>query len=277
MGLGNGKKNAGNQGSNFSYELKSLLQLQNIANTLSGSLPPGGVATEATLQAVSNTLLNLLAENKLDFELKSVVDTVTGDVYQLRGTLDEETGIFSWDYIDATGAVVVPANPVRFLNPDGLLTAIETELLNIGITLDAIQVEQLAQGLSLDLIVTNTLNTANGITAANVSLNDIENELIALNNTAGTLATQATLNALLTAFNAEDFATETTLDAQASDVAKLVGFAIGEYDEIDVTYIAAGNGAGEVGTVVYSFAAAPVATLTLTYDASNRLINVIKS
>lgn len=251
--------------------------LKNVASLLTTGAPPGsGLATEATLLTVANTLSQILVEDQLDFELKAVEDA-NGDIYQLRGVLNEATGTYVWDYIDSSGAVASPVLPVQFVNLSGLLGAIQAELLDIGITLDAIQVEQLAQGLSLDSVVTNTLNTANGITAANVSLNDIENELIALNNTAGTLATQATLNALLTAFNAEDFATETTLDAQASDVAKLVGFAIGEYDEIDITYIAAGNGVGEVGTVVYSLAAAPVATLTLTYDASNRLINVTKS
>lgn len=50
-----------------------------------------------------------------------------------------------------------------------------------------------------------------------------------------------------------------------------------QYDEIDLTYIVAGNGAGEVGTVIYKLATATIATLTLSYDASNRLIQVLKS
>lgn len=49
------------------------------------------------------------------------------------------------------------------------------------------------------------------------------------------------------------------------------------YNEIDLTYITSGNGTGQVGTAVYKLAAATVATLTLTYDASNRLSTVVKS
>lgn len=50
-----------------------------------------------------------------------------------------------------------------------------------------------------------------------------------------------------------------------------------EYDEIDLTYIVAGNGSGEVGVVVYKLAGNTIATLTLAYDASNRLTQVVKS
>jgi hypothetical protein len=50
-----------------------------------------------------------------------------------------------------------------------------------------------------------------------------------------------------------------------------------KYDSIALTYIPSGNGAGQVGTVTYSLASAPIATLTLTYDASNRVINVARS
>lgn len=49
------------------------------------------------------------------------------------------------------------------------------------------------------------------------------------------------------------------------------------YDEIDLTYIVSGNGTGEIGTAVYKNSGTTVATLTLTYDASNNLTNVSKS
>ncbi len=51
----------------------------------------------------------------------------------------------------------------------------------------------------------------------------------------------------------------------------------GPYDEITLTYIVAGDGAGEIGTAVYKQNSTTVGTLTLTYDTSNRLINVIRS
>jgi hypothetical protein len=49
------------------------------------------------------------------------------------------------------------------------------------------------------------------------------------------------------------------------------------YDSIALTYVNAGNGVGEIETVTYKFGVATVATLTLSYDGSNRLINVVKS
>jgi hypothetical protein len=274
----------GNRGNDLSFRSKVLRGLAAIAGNTGAT---GLLNQEITQLAVLNTLQNLLAENKLDFEIKSVKDA-NGDIFQLRGTLDEETGVFTWDYIDAEGnaysALNQPGGPqgsVEFLNPDGLLSAILIELEAFNdkfiteVDDDAIAVEQELptninllygayegegteweriqtdgngqlkgiqdiitelQGINLDtnglnqedtqvlvkavldVIQTNTLNTANGITTANVTLNDIENELIALNNTAGTLATQATLNALLTAFNAEDFATSAKQDTLLSNI-----------------------------------------------------------
>jgi len=50
-----------------------------------------------------------------------------------------------------------------------------------------------------------------------------------------------------------------------------------EYNEIVLTYIAAGNGAGEIETAVFKNNGTTVATLTLTYNASNKLSSVVKS
>lgn len=49
------------------------------------------------------------------------------------------------------------------------------------------------------------------------------------------------------------------------------------FDEIDLTYITSGNGTGSIGTAVYKLASSTVKTLTLTYDASNRLSTVVAS
>ena len=49
------------------------------------------------------------------------------------------------------------------------------------------------------------------------------------------------------------------------------------YDEIALTYITSGNGVGEIGTVTYKNQSVVVATLTLTYDSSNRLISTVRS
>jgi len=49
------------------------------------------------------------------------------------------------------------------------------------------------------------------------------------------------------------------------------------YDEQVLTYVASGNGVGEIQTVVYKLATVTVKTLTLTYDVSNRLSGVVAS
>lgn len=69
------------------------------------------------------------------------------------------------------------------------------------------------------------------------------------------------------------FATETTL-------AKMIGFEIGAYDYIALTYVSAGNGAGEIETVVYKTggsAGTITATLTLAYDANNNITSITKT
>lgn len=58
------------------------------------------------------------------------------------------------------------------------------------------------------------------------------------------------------------------------------GLEIPEHDYIAVTYVAAGNGAGEIETVTFKLGGSggsTVATLTLAYDANNKLSTVTKS
>lgn len=65
---------------------------------------------------------------------------------------------------------------------------------------------------------------------------------------------------------------------QAQRVKQIAGALITEpYDEIALTYITSGNGTGEIGTATYKNASVTVGTLTLSYDSSNRLINVLRS
>jgi len=49
------------------------------------------------------------------------------------------------------------------------------------------------------------------------------------------------------------------------------------YDNLVLTYVVAGNGTGEIETVTYRQGVATVATLTLTYDTSNRILTVTRS
>lgn len=52
------------------------------------------------------------------------------------------------------------------------------------------------------------------------------------------------------------------------------------YDSIELTYVTAGNGLGEIETVTYKqggTGGTQVALLTLSYDASNNLISVVRT
>jgi len=71
--------------------------------------------------------------------------------------------------------------------------------------------------------------------------------------------------------------TETKQDNTITELKNILGFQIPFYDEIVITYVAAGNGAGEIETVVYKLATSTVATLTLSYNASNELSGILKS
>lgn len=329
--------------------------LKNVASLLTTGAPPGsGLATEATLLTVANTLSQILVEDQLDFELKAVEDA-NGDIYQLRGVLDEATGTYVWDYIDSSGAVASPVLPVQFVNLSGLLGAIESELVTLNATDFATAANQALAIAELQTLVTQTSDVATETTLAAFlsafSLTDFATETTLATLATTDFATEATLSgvaadiaSLLAAFGTVDFATETTLaafsaafagtdfatqttlanidstlttiagidfatqttladvltelldqgttldnietelldqgttlDDTLDEIEKTVGFALGEYDEIDITYVSAGNGVGEIQTAVYSLGAVVQFTLTFTYDASNRLINITKS
>lgn len=49
------------------------------------------------------------------------------------------------------------------------------------------------------------------------------------------------------------------------------------YDEIVLTYVPSGAGAGEIATATYKLATVTVATLTFSYNASNQLTSIVKS
>lgn len=69
--------------------------------------------------------------------------------------------------------------------------------------------------------------------------------------------------------------TEATLAAfSAKTAASLVPQA---FSSVALTYVASGNGVGQVATAIYSQGASVVRTLTLLYDASNRLSGVVAS
>jgi len=80
-------------------------------------------------------------------------------------------------------------------------------------------------------------------------------------------------------------ATETKQDDQITLLTALEdrlpgGLVPDEFDYQALTYVAAGNGAGEVETITYKVGGSggtTVATVTLTYDASDRVATVTKT
>ena len=75
-------------------------------------------------------------------------------------------------------------------------------------------------------------------------------------------------------------ATEDKQDDIITEIGKLVGFEIPANDYIALTYVASGDGVGEIETVVYKEGGSggtTVGTLTLAYNASNELSSVTKT
>ena len=77
------------------------------------------------------------------------------------------------------------------------------------------------------------------------------------------------------------FSTTTNLDAGTYSVTQIAdGLSIPKYDYIALTYVAAGNGAGEIETVTYKTGGANgiiVGALTLGYDGNTRLTSVTRT
>ena len=77
------------------------------------------------------------------------------------------------------------------------------------------------------------------------------------------------------------FSTTTNLDAGTYSVTQIAdGLSIPKYDYISLTYVASGDGVGEIYTVTYKTGGASgitVGALTLGYDASNRLSTVTRT
>lgn len=62
-----------------------------------------------------------------------------------------------------------------------------------------------------------------------------------------------------------------------SELRKLVGFEIPAYNYIALTYVASGNGQGEIETVTYKKGSAVVAVLTLTYNSDDEIETITRT
>jgi hypothetical protein len=181
-----------------------------------------------------NTLLAQISANTTGINLEATQQLVLTELQSLNTV----TGTLATEATLAALSLWITTNSATEVTLNSLLTAFnatdfatETTLSSIDTTASSVLTELLNQGLTLDDIETilGTLGTEVTLAqvlaelqAINIDTDGLSQEatqllvLAALNNilsnTTG-LATEVTLNALLTAFNAEDFATEATLDA----------------------------------------------------------------
>ena len=75
-------------------------------------------------------------------------------------------------------------------------------------------------------------------------------------------------------------ATSAKQDTQTTLLQGIAGFTVTGYDYIALTYVAAGNGVGEIETAIFKTGGSggtTIATLTLTYNASNEIATVTKT
>lgn len=120
-------------------------------------------------------------------------------------SIDSTTALTLAELVTQTGQNTAIINALALLGTEGTLQLILTELQNINLDTNGLNQELTQQAV---LAALGTVTQEATLQALSILLNTALGTLIT--NTTG-LSTEVTLNSLLTAFNAEDFATETTL------------------------------------------------------------------
>lgn len=137
--------------------------------------------------------------------------------------------------------------------------------------------------MSLFVFPPQTINTT-GL-ATEPKQDDIITELQDVNSELDSQSTTLTSIDTKVSTAANQVTAQTSLSNIESDLndlnARLAGNLVPEtFDYMSLTYVAAGNGAGEIETVTYNTGGAggtTVATLTLTYDANNNVSTITRS
>jgi hypothetical protein len=125
---------------------------------------------------------------------------------------------------------------------------------------------------------TGSISTDTGTIASDTT--SIDSKIVAVDTGAVVVASSALPSGASTAANQSTaIASLSNIETDIDNLnAKLASGLVPEiYDNITITYVAAGNGVGEIETVVYKLVAATVATLTLAYDANDKLSTVVRS
>jgi len=115
--------------------------------------------------------------------------------------------------------------------------------------------------------------------AAEASLASIDSKLNSLGQKAMAASMPVVITSDQSSIPVADSAAEASLSSISSNIsARLSGSLVpAAFDEVDLTYVPSGPGAGQVATAIYKLASSTVKTLTMSYDGSNRLSSVVAS
>ena len=221
-----------------------------------------GLATEAKQDVIIAELVDVNSELDAQTTLLTDIETNTDDVATETTLATVKT--------DTASIVTNTAD-----------NATETTLAALDAKVTAVDTTGKATEAKQDDIITElqTLNTSTADIATETTLSALNAKVTAVDTTGK--ATEAKQDSVITELQSAN----TSLDNIEADIdalnARLAGALVpAEFDYIALTYVAAGNGAGEIETATYRTGGAAgtiQATLTLAYDAQNRLASVTKA
>jgi len=129
MSAGN-LKTEGQKGKNTPYQLRHLLALGEMINAINGVVPPGGLATETTLQAVLAGI-----DAMRDYETRVVQDSDSPVVTWLEVRYwDAQAGTLGPPvyYLPGSNTPGSPVVPLTYVNQQTLLNQILAELVGLN-------------------------------------------------------------------------------------------------------------------------------------------------
>ena len=173
MSVGN-TKTQGNKGNNFPFQFRNLQLLGDISASVA---PPGGLATEATLQSVLVAI-----QSEQEFEQSIVTDEggvgcpTNCPTYLMVRIWNSTTHTFDPPiYYDAAGTVVVPVGPIKLVNPQFVLENILAEVTSLDASVDvalstrASEATLLLAYAELQLITAGFAGLATEVTLASIN------------------------------------------------------------------------------------------------------------
>jgi hypothetical protein len=185
-------------------------------------------------------------------------------------------GVFTTDTIDANdfGAFKISAKREQFVVQDTAADLNMTEVNSGTIAGDTTSIDGKITACNTGAVVISsgtitTVTTLTGITN-DVSIDDGGNSLTIDQPTHDNLNANANIQVANTDVGA----------ANPVPTQELTGLVPEEFDYLILTYVAAGNGAGEIETAIYKTGGAggsTVATLTLVYDANDKISTVTRT